>query len=600
MAEERTVDLKSYLKNDSDTDDTNALFTTAPQTPAPPAASMSASAVPTRRNEVPRHETPSTADDILSEGPATPSNADTAANLVQQRTDIDRIAANVDKLLQEMKTVKASVDYIKFQQQTFADQDTAASSTELAEDLGNLTEKVTRVSTKVKEVDGLKVGLNTMEERVQRLEETIQSVQSQLKSTRSNLELNGSKKSKAVPSPIRSHTKQSPPHSDLEVTMDLSQEDGARDSLVDSLRRSLVQHVLETGMSLDKPTSRKDHGISRPLITSAEKVAALKRRRQSSSSSSSSSGTPPPMRHSKTPKIKGNPDWSTKPNTNFVNKGKVTSLNDHTKIAPSDPEDSDYGPNSQPQRPEMAGTTNISSRSRGKIPIRLPTPEWEKSDWEGPSYANGSNAGGRHVARRGTSGRASLPDRDAIRRRYSGYESCASLDDNDSATIDSFAARHRQGTSSNEARKIRDSQGRLLRPNGKVDGRSLRYQKEREAIAMLGAGHSRDSKGHHQLAREARERLETLERQKKGGNNSQQQTETTASQNKLVDPAALEAAGYVKPAVLPTASSNGHAETAEGPAKQIASDGAAHQVGNMTASREGAHEMLMKKVFPWR
>ncbi|KAI4202404.1 MAG: hypothetical protein LQ350_002622 [Teloschistes chrysophthalmus] len=601
MAEGKIVDLHSHLKDQPDSDNLDAgnIFSTAPQNPTLPVTSMSASSAPTGRNGVPAQAAASATNDILSDVPANLSNADTADILNQQRTDINRIGANVDKLLEEMKTVKASVDYIKFQQQTFADNDTATSQTDLAEDLSVLRDTITRINTKVGEVDGLKGELNNIKDRVQRLEDTIQSNQLQPNNNRSNRALDSSNGLREIPSSTRSHTGQSLPQSDVDLPIDLSQEDGAGDSLVDSLRRSQDQHDHSIKTSLDEPTARKNYGISGPLITSAEKVAALKRRRQSSSSSSSSFGTPSPSKHSKAPKIKGKPDWSTKPNSGFVNKGKLISLNDHTKIATSDPEDSDYGPTSQSQNPELIGATEVSSRSRSKPLMRLPTPEWEKSDWEGPAY---TNTRGKHMARRGMNGRASLPNTGATLRRNSGYESYASMDYNRSATIGSFATDNkRKGSSPYEAPKIRDSQGRLLRPNGKVDGRSLRYPKEREAIAKLraGPGPGLVSKGHHQLAREAREKLQALERQKKEGKRALQ-TETTGTQNKLVDPAALAAAGYVNSAALPKASSNGEAEGWDGATKRIAFGGAADQEGNTTAAQERDHEATMKMVFPWR
>ncbi|KAL8763193.1 MAG: hypothetical protein Q9203_007426, partial [Teloschistes exilis] len=571
MADGKTVDLHFHVKDQPDSDnlDTGFSFATAPQTLPPPASSMSASSAPTGRNgtQVPASATSG----IHSGGPANLSNANTAVILNQQRTDIDRIGANVDKLLEEMKTVKASVDYIKFQQQTFFDNDTAMSQTDHADDLGALTKDIARVSDKVKEFDGLKDELNTIKDRVQRLEDTIQSNQLQTNNTRSNQGLDSSNGLREIPSSTRSPTGQSLPHSDLDLPVNLSQEDGAGDSLVDSLRRSQDQHVLSTRMSLDEPIPRKNYGISGPLITSAQKVAALKRRRQSSSSSSSSFGTPPPIKHSKAPKTKGKPDWSTKPNSGFGNKGKLISLNDHTKIATSDPEDSDYGPTSQSQNPELIGATEVPSRCRSKPLMRLPTPEWEKSDWEGPSY---SNTRAKHMARRGMNGRASLPNTGATLRRNSGYESYASMDDNRSATIGSFATGQRKGSSSFEVPKARDSQGRLLRPNGKVDGRSLRYQKEREAIAKLKAGPGLVSKGHHQRAREAREKLEALERQKKEGNRGQQ-TETAVTQKNVVDPTALAAPGYDN-------------------TKQGAFDGAADQEDGTIAGQERDHEATMK------
>ncbi|KAL8685919.1 MAG: hypothetical protein Q9218_007464 [Villophora microphyllina] len=596
----KMIDLKSHLKNDPDTEDTDALFTTAPQTSALPSGSVSASPAPENPNDVQPQAAAGTTDITHHEDPATPLDAGTADTLSQQRKDIDRIAANVDKLLQEMESVKANIGYLKFQQQTFAEHDAAGSPTALAEDIGALADNVARISAKVKDVDGIKDDLKMIKDRVQHLEETIQSGQLQPNGACSEPESNNSNNMQEIPSSTRSHTEQPLAHSSLGSPLRLSQEDGPADELVDSLRRSQSQQILASQMSLDEVTPRKDR--IRPQITSAEKVAAQKR--PHSSSSSSSGGTPPPINHSKIPRITGKPDWSTKPNAKFAHKGKLTSLNDHHQIVTSDPEDSDFDPNSQPQLSDMIGARETSSKARSKAPVRLPTPEWEKSDWEGPAQTTTRSARGENVVRRGMSGRHSLPNRDALRRRNSGYESRVSGDDTNSATKDpqiwaNFSdVYQRYASTPTEAPKMRDSQGRLLRPNGKVDGRSLRHQKERAAIAQLKAHQKQvEKKGHHELAREAREKLATFDGRQKQALGV---TTLTTSPTTFVDPAALAAAGYVSPYSNTATPSHGDTPVEHGIANEGASTNETDQQGNDIPPFNGGHDKLMKQIFPWR
>lgn len=338
----------------------------------------------------------------------------------------------------------------------------------------------------------------------------------------------------------------------------------------------------------------------RPRISSAEKVATQKRRRQLSGSSSSSARSPAPKKQTPLPKIRGKPDWNTKPRAEFANRGKITSLNDHNNVLTSDPEDSDYDPNSQPQNSEIPGAKDTSFRIRSKPPIRLPTPEWEKPDWEGPTYTTISSTRGKPMARRGMSGRGSLPDRQALRRRSSGYGNSDNIypdspsywnDDDDYPArmgsqihVKSAGGGQRYASTSDTQEKRRDSQGLLLRPNGKVDGRSLRHLRAREAMAKIHTperGPEGEKKGYYQRSSEALAKWKAMEREKEKVEKAGQQqglgsTNADANPDGYVDAAALAKAGYdvlAKPGT-PTPM-NGTSTSSGGILNQTATDGRA-------------------------
>ena len=560
-----------------------------------------------------------------------------------QRKDIDRIMTSVDNLLQEMKTIKASMEYMKFQQKTFAaftDNEAAKSPTTLTEDfrvlaervtqfgakansvdslavqLDSITERVSKVSTGVNDVDRLKLELELMKQRIKRLErvnidsqasnvvsksETAFHTEVQRKSEPIHSSMNISQE---IPSSTRSQSAQTLARLRRDSTMSLegNEHDYVSDSAPEKLQSQTqtvsARHITPENDLVD---------LLQPQITSADKVAAQKRRySRSSSSSSSLSITEAPQKRTKDrSKIYGRPDWSTKPALETSAKRKLTSLNDPEHVLTSDPEDSDYAPDSVPQKYESPYEKD-AARVRSKPPLRLPTPEWEKSDWETPfnPFMSGS-ARSRSTARRGVSGRGLLTDRNEARRRSSGYgpgdyvyaQSSAYWDDGSST-------RRHSGTPDNDYfAKPRDSQGRLLRPDGRVDGRSLRHQRERAARAKLAA---------QQQLKVSDERQQ----------DKTQEIIVSKVQNpmaKYVDAAALAAAGYVgtpKPAAVEGngfshAISTGQSSSKISVIKQESdTTDISAAVPVLTAATatavptqaEGSdtHAKLMKQMFPWR
>ncbi|KAL8931662.1 MAG: hypothetical protein Q9216_007121, partial [Gyalolechia sp. 2 TL-2023] len=497
------------------------------QVPAGPAAPSS-----TRNGN---SQAPTTINGSSSPHPALGQGLSTL--LEGQRKDIDRIMENVENLLQDMKTVKASMEYIKFQQktfETFTDNEVAKSPTTLTSDLhilterisvvgskvdrvpslteglNELTERVSQVRTDVNEVDGLKLELKLMKRRIKRLENT--NANSQVSNLASKSEgsfpLDLQRKSEPirndpvisqeVPSSTRSHSEHTSAHFRRSASTVSFVEDGLQYVSDSAPDRPLNQSQYSNDREITPSSNLVE--LLQPQITSAEKVAAQKRRRSESSSSSSSSSLssssraiPLYNRRPVTrPVIPNKPDRKTKPTLHTTAKRKLTSLNDPQYFLTSDPEDSDYDPNSLPQDPTTPQQAKDPFRIRTKHPNRLPTPEWEKPDWENPYPSTRTARAAFSTARRGVSGRGAIPSDRSRRRSSSGlYHSnrtAAAVAD------DQYVYAHSpdywddgQGVSGTPDlslfSKRRDSQGRLLRPNGKVDGRSLRARAFRGKMA---------------------------------------------------------------------------------------------------------------------
>lgn len=592
---------------------------------------------------------------------------DTKALLEGQRKDIDRIMTTVQNLSQDMKTMKATMEYLKFQQKTFAtynDHEAEGSPSAVTEDLRNLTEHVSRVTakadkidaltdrveslagnvsqvetkakdtdtdhlteevrdlskaclrldTRVNDVDRLKIEIKLMRRRVKQLEDANDRratldmpskwgpASHSSPQRRSEPIYDDNIISPEVPSSTIERSQTAPVPARLRGSNSVPLQENDYDYMSDS---SQVQAQHDTLYSHDKQTTPDANlvDILRPQITSAEKVAALKRRLAEDSSSSSSSPNAPPRRKIGRPRVHPRPDWTTKPSFKGGIKKKWASLNDREHVLTSDPEDSDFDPYRVPDDliipPAKEGAKAIS-----KAPFRIPTPEWEKPDWEGPSTSfSTSNTRGKFTARRGVSGRVSISDRDAVRRRSSGYgygdyvsaRSPEYWDDESpapSATPDLFT-------------KPRDAQGRLLRPNGKVDGRSLRYQREREARAKLAVQLQKGSEEGQQpraLAPPSAPGLATG-------------LSTPVSGAQYVDATALEAAGYRN---LAASQDPNHAapstvdvttlESSAGNLVRHEPDTSGPSGPAPTALARGAlpqapgdkHARLMNQVFPWR
>ncbi|KAL9007659.1 MAG: hypothetical protein Q9173_007125 [Seirophora scorigena] len=624
------------------------------QTPSNAAASRSG---PLRNNLTPSEATNGNSKDTPRDqkdgsiNPDSPLSDGVKALLEGQRKDIDRIMANVDNLLQDMKTIKASMDYLKFQQKTFAsfaEQEDAKSPTAITEDLQTLTERVSSVTTKIQKVDTLadnvrildrnvsevkakladidgltenmrelskvfsrlnakandvgelKLELKSMSGRIRRLEEANGD---RLKSNlASNSEVSSRSSTQNVPEPMyhasgtlqevpsstRSHSENvaiSRRNSDSTISVG---EDGS-DSLYDEGRQ---QSPIRGQDLMVRDTTCQGDLVELLRITSAQKVAAQKRRLSQDSSSSSSSLSP---QHKRRPgnesRIQGTSDWNTKSKDGSAGRRKLTSLNDPNRVLLSDPEDSDFDPSSL----RLDSTIPHVAKDRTKAPVRLPTPEWERSDREGPhtAFANSSssnNTRGRFASRRGVSGRGSLPDRKTLHRRSggAGYVSAHSPgyweDEPSASPPDLFA-------------KPRDSEGRLLRHDGKIDGRSLRHrQQQREAAEAKAKVKANNDNLTPLLKLGPLWPVAAAQQEGEQPLQAGAQEPQPANSNPN-DPSAAAAAAASTVTVTPIITS---AEQKQGPAGVPADDSTAATIAVKQEKGDDGHARLMSKVFPWR
>ena len=478
-----------------------------PQTPAlDPSVqgSKSASSAPSLTGSNPARET-QTARDVDDQQKSTiPDPQDYQTFIREQQKITDSLTASVNTLVQEMKTVKDSIEYIKFQQKTFADHGPTASPTDFTEELAALTRKVDSLSSKVAGYDGLAEEVFKTKKRIRDFE---------------NAYSNGE------PMPDEyGYDLEQVDLSNLDVDDTLARAEGRKgyEDLVKLLREAqhLEHEENDAGIPQadgeDNPENSPKDSTMQPQITSAEKIAAQKRRRQQSDlSSSSSTSAPIPKKHASLPKINGKPDWTTKPrSSSSTHKGKLTSLNDYSTVTVSDPEDSDYDPKSQTvdQNFEYTKGAHLRRRPGKKGPIGLPTPEWEKPDWQGPPTADKSFRG-KSTIRRGKSGRYPIADREMMRQSSS---TTPTFNYHDSTMNPSRYPSEPFGQDFAEEPKRRDSEGRLLRTNGKVDGRSLRHQRAKAAMKQLGTpeqGESGEKKGYYQRSSEAIREVQMMEKQ---------------------------------------------------------------------------------------
>ncbi|KAL8956275.1 MAG: hypothetical protein Q9193_006161 [Seirophora villosa] len=663
------------------------------QTPSNAAASRSG---PLRNNLTPSEATNGNSKDTPRDQEDGSINQDcplpdgVKALLEGQRKDIDRIMANVDNLLQDMKTMKASMDYLKFQQKTFAsfaEQEDAKSPTAITEDLQTLTERVFHVTTKIQKVDTLadnvrtldrnvseakaklvdidglaehlrelsktlsrldakandvgelKLELKAMSGRIQRLEEAnggrlksnlasnlkVPSHSSARNVPESTYHATGSLQE--VPSSTRSHSENvAIRRRDSDFTISVG-EDGS-DSFFDKGRQ---QSSIQGQDLMVQDTACQGDLVELLRITSAQKVAAQKRRLSQDSSSSSSSLSP---QHKRRPgnesRIDGTPDWNTKLKHGSARRRKLTSLNDPNRVLLSDPEDSDFDPSSL----RLDSTIPHVAKDRTKAPVRLPTPEWERSDQESShtAFANSNNTRGRLPSRRGVSGRGPLPDRKTLHRRSggAGYVSAYSpgyWEDEPSTSPPDLIE------------KPRDSEGRLLRSDGKIDGRSLRHrQQQREAAEAKAKAKAKTNDDNLTPLLKLGPLWPVAAAQQEGGDQPLLQagaqelqpvnnnlapippasSSTQAAAPQYVDAAALHAAGYtVRSTTATTNPSNPNdpsaaaastvtvtpiitsAEQNQGPAADDSTT-AATTIAIKQGKGDDSHAKLMSRVFPWR
>ena len=547
---------------------------------------------------------------LRSSATASGPSPDTKALLDGQRADIDRIAAIVDCFKQDMKILTASLDYLRSQLRISNEPKTAPSLSALTEDVHVLTpeqqlltENLAKLRTKPTEAEELKGELELLKQRVQYIENRIASgSQTASGSVGSARSVSRPEKQRRLISHTQSDSvnvsgkvqkKRSPTHlGPLSALAFANSTTGAYTIHQDIAGKSSTYEDRDSErLYAASPTSDENmtpendsFGIEEPQITSASKVAAQNRRRLSDSSSDTH---PPTKKRGRPPKFRDKPDWTT----------KSISLNNHQAMITSDPEDDDYDPDKNTQEMEDA---RMNSRPSRPGLLRMPTPEWERPNWEGPSAAPPtSSTRGKTTTRRGVSGRAPLVDRDSARRRSSAHGN------GDYVYLDSPQYWDDQSPMSTQAElrpdpfeKPRDSQGRLIRQNGKIDGRSLRHERAREEKA-------RQAAVQQQLQRTSQDSKHVTE----GQQDEMQAMGLTApgAGQSFVDALALQAArnpGAASPAAAAAhqVSTTSNAIKQEKDRVDRNGEGGASTTAGVTAPppQSDRHAALMKQMFPWR
>ncbi|KAL9607776.1 MAG: hypothetical protein Q9167_007345 [Letrouitia subvulpina] len=330
--------------------------------------------------------------------------------LEEQRKDIEAIMGIVNGLSKDMKAVKESIEKIKAEQQrstkdTEVTTATPASNTSIIEDIEILTENVSELTRKANVADELKLELQGMKRRLQRLENaksssrlaTSTSARQVSKEALENADDNSPSIASNAVSAIeeREISKRKSIHSNSqgnEFSQVILGSELVSPYLQAEDRRSKKQGSKDVSAGAKDESYHKQHVFSNLPMNSA---AAQKRRflSRSTSAASDSRGTPPTSRF----------DPQAPPS------GKRRQLNNTHFLLASDPEDSDYDP--RRRRSSVSPPPNRDRRSVGKAHFRIPTPEWEKSDWEGfPSSSPQGSAfpmiatRGQGIKRRGRSG----------------------------------------------------------------------------------------------------------------------------------------------------------------------------------------------------
>ncbi|KAL8817061.1 MAG: hypothetical protein Q9191_008218, partial [Dirinaria sp. TL-2023a] len=451
--------------------------------------------------------------------PAEEAHANTLRLLADQRNDIDRILLVMNELKREMNSMKETIADVKRNEP--AENQINRRRSAFPEELEILTENLARLNGRVGDIDGLRLEMIVMKRRVKVLEQG-------LPSTQSSHTVSGHTPP-TYPRPLHSELRLSsltsrPAPQPLGINGAAQRVEADRDVRSPIVASSIESRMQSTDLYGVSPNYRNgdnningDHEMRDSSLSSEDPS-------DSSSQSSSQSETTPQRSQRATPAPLEAPIQD--PVTSAPRR-----LNDHSIIQVSDPEDSDYDPDSQ--RPQIR-----QQPKRGEK-VRLVTPEWERPSWSGPR-ASPRLAGVAKSSPKSVGSRAlGAPEPDPKRRKTSSFaEGLGAYSEGlpaswtessyrtgtstqmstlqsqqlpssamTSAMDQSFPSGPRSSTEENSAAsylpspsqaspappqprsapvitkphtdlrsvpRARDEYGRLLRPDGKIDGRSVR------------------------------------------------------------------------------------------------------------------------------
>jgi len=409
--------------------------------------------------------------------------------LAEQRNDIDRILLIMNDLKREVASMKESMAEAKAVEP--AESRNSHRRSAFPEELELLTENVSRLNSRVGDLDGLRLEMIVMKRRVKVLEQGYSPSQSS-----------------------RTVTGRTPP-----AILRPAQPERLVSSLATRHHRPLYpngapQHTEPGSPAIassveSRPASTDLYGVS-PEYNARGATANGDTEMQDGTASPTSSSMPnssdsqSELSSSLEPQTPIQPAITPQPPTAYPPPTAVSKkLNDHEMVQLSDPEDSSYDPNSQ--RPQ-------THRQPHGARVRLPTPDWEKPNWTGPpSYPT--------ERPNNNIGSLGAPDPDPKRRKTSSFAEglgafSAGLPASWTESSYHSSQAPTQTPSQNQPPwtaappppedfapayvpspispappiaitpvkqdlrsipRARDAQGRLLRPDGKIDGRSVRY-----------------------------------------------------------------------------------------------------------------------------
>ena len=483
-------------------------------------------------------------DDLTKAEQGERSSGDTLCILSEQKRDIDRILISVEGLQNQMRHMMNAIESLKAGKDLQNSDQASPSEHGPTKEIELLTKNVSGMSRKVNEIDGLSLELKVMKRRVQRLEDENVSTQSTHTVTGLTQDtpratfarMTGSLARRAIPSG--------------RVTLHLNNRSDPIESLVSNDGAELTSNLLavehedksvQQGVSPMPKVADQDRGsyiqtrrhpsgnngldTRRNAVDAdpvhATAVAPLKHRVSipetdiASSTESFSTSQPSPIQARPPPR-------STTPENRAAKRKprSATSLNNHQVVPVSDSEDDDYDPDSYHITTSPDGGSGGNGRThrhhRHSAPLKLPTPEWEKPDWTGPTTTDSNAARGRGILRRGVSGRSLGAGPQPKRRKTTkgeGFQGDLILNNQQLASL-ALDGKHDDGPLSTRGdgeeaalngrgrpdvqriRGARDAQGRRLRADGKIDRRSLRYKKPTDTVDIDPPAASEDENNH--------------------------------------------------------------------------------------------------------
>lgn len=480
---------------------------------------------------------------------------DTSELLAQQRSDIESISLFMNDVRRELTALKSAVEEVKANNMSAAGRSRQGSG--FPKEFDALTDNVSRLNSRIGDLDGLRLEMLVNKRRTQILEDKMKIVEERLdfaaSSTQPSHTVTGYTPQSTQGFPIAA-----PNHGGMANSFPprpMPQAISGRKEIPDSASSSQVEEIPAPSIrKFAQPPEGPQAGPASGFNTfQASKVADRDRYRVSPEYRARQGPefsneinhrpiapnipVPPPNQPILTstftpvrePHVRSTPPVPINQFTT-VNRpiAAARRLNDADVVQVSDPEDGDYAPDSQ--RPPSPRPITRGPRRGEKV--RLPSPDWEKPGWIGPRDTTRTSPRDKPSPRRTVSNQMNVPS--PKRRKTTAYEFEQGLpaswtegsahstqqtfvptqiestpfhptpDPNGSfqpspypenphqletplrlenelhRSRESTAAKSKDGAPKEKqdlrsVPRTRDEQGRLLRPDGKIDGRSVRY-----------------------------------------------------------------------------------------------------------------------------